>query len=60
MEESETKRAERIIAIRDSEYSSQANFRQLWQDTADWELPMFAKIQTQRVPGEPLGVELHG
>ena len=59
MEESETKRAERIIAIRDSEYSSQANFRQLWQDTADWILPMFAKIQTQRVPGEPLGVELH-
>ncbi len=57
--EAEIKRAERIIAIRDAELSSQANFRTLWQDTADWELPMFAKIQTQRVPGEPLGVELH-
>jgi len=57
--ESEQKRAERIIAIRDAELSSQANFRTLWQDTADWELPMFAKIQTMRVPGEPLGVELH-
>jgi hypothetical protein len=57
--ESETKRAERIIAIRDAELSSQANFRNLWQDTADWILPMFAKIQTQRVPGEPLGTELH-
>ena len=57
--EAETRRAERIIAIRDAELSSQANFRSLWQETADWELPMFAKIQTQRVPGEPLGVELH-
>lgn len=57
--ESEQKRAEGIIAIRDAELSSQANFRTLWQDTADWILPMFAKIQTQRVPGEPLGVELH-
>jgi len=57
--ESETKRAERIIAIRDAEFSKQANFRNLWQDTADWELPMFAKIQTERVPGEPLAVELH-
>lgn len=58
-DESETKRAERIIATRDAELSRQANFRNLWQDTADWELPMFAKIQTQRVPGEPLGTYLH-
>ncbi len=57
--ESETKRAERIIAIRDAELSKQANFRNLWQDTADWEFPMFAKIQTERIPGEPLGVTLH-
>lgn len=56
---SETKRAEAIIAIRDAEHSRQSNFRQLWQDTADWILPMFAKITTRREPGEPLGPELY-
>lgn len=56
---SETKRAEKVIAIRDAAHSRQANFRQLWQDTADWILPMFAKITTVRTPGEPLGVELY-
>ncbi len=55
----DTKRAEAVISLRDAAFSEQANFRNLWQETADWELPMFAKIQTQRVPGETLGTELH-
>lgn len=55
----ETKIVENVILLRDAELSKQANFRQLWQDTADWILPMFAKITTKRVPGERLGEILH-
>jgi hypothetical protein len=52
-------RAEKVIAVRDAEMSRQSNFRQLWQDTADWILPMMARITTTRTPGEPLGAELY-
>ena len=59
MADSDTKRAEKLIALRDAEYSKQANFRQLWQDTADWILPMFGRIQTEVVAGERFGETLH-
>jgi hypothetical protein len=55
----ETKIAEHIIAIRDAELSQQSNFRNLWQETADWELPMFGRITNMRIPGERIGETLH-
>ena len=56
--QSEQKISENVINLRDDAWSKQQNFRNLWQDTADWILPMFGRIQTQRAPGERLGVHL--
>lgn len=57
--ESEKKRCEKLIALRDAEYAKQSNFRNLWQDTADWILPMFGRIQDQVVAGERFGQTLY-
>lgn len=59
MSESEQKRAEKLIALRDSLYSDQANFRTLWQDTADWILPMFGRIMDDFARGERVGETLY-
>jgi hypothetical protein len=55
---SETKTAEHVIRLRDDSLAEQFNFRSLWQDTADWILPMFGRITSVRTPGERLGVHL--
>lgn len=56
--QTEQKIAEHVINLRDASWAEQQNFRNLWQDTADWILPMFGRIQNRRAPGERLGVHL--
>ncbi len=56
--QTELRIAEGVIRLRNDALAAQSNFRDLWQDTADWILPMFGRIQTQRSPGERLGVHL--
>ena len=50
----EDKRAVEIISLYDTEWEKNANFRKLWQDTADLMFPRESKITTIKTPGSEL------
>lgn len=54
-----TKRAQDIIALEERERGKQANFRSLWQDTADLNYPRENQIVDQNTPGQSKMTRVH-
>lgn len=54
-----SKRAQDIIALEERERGKQANFRSLWQDTADLNYPRENQIVDQNAPGQSKMTRVH-